>query len=215
MSDIFNEVDEDLRRDRAQELWKKYGNYVMVLAVLVVAGTAAFVFWRDYERKQAEAGAAAYLAAVDQARGEAGATAEQALAAVARDGRSGYALLARFQEAGLKGRNGDSAGAAAIYWAIASDSGAERTLRDVATLLALLNAPEGAATPDQERALAALAASNSPWRHMAWEIAALADIRAGRLAQARANYTRIADDPDAPPGIRARAAEMLAALEIG
>ena len=32
MSDIFREVDEDVRRDRAAEFWKKYQNYVIAFA---------------------------------------------------------------------------------------------------------------------------------------------------------------------------------------
>jgi hypothetical protein len=215
LSDIFNEVDEDLRRDRAQKLWNKYGNYVIAAAVVLVAGVAAFVYWRDYERKQAEAGAAIYLAAVDQVRSGAADAAEKALAAVARDGRAGYAVLARFQEAALKSRNGDTAGATAIYRAIAADNNADRSLRDVASLLALLNAVDGGGTADDQRQLAALSTPNNSWRHLAWEIAAFNDLRAGRVEQARGHYTRIADDTDAPAGIRARAAEMLAALRGG
>ena len=39
MSDIFREVDEDLRRDQAVDLWKKYGSIFLSIAVLIVAGT--------------------------------------------------------------------------------------------------------------------------------------------------------------------------------
>lgn len=42
MSDIFQEVEEDVRRERYEKLWKKYGNYIIALAVLIVAGVAAF-----------------------------------------------------------------------------------------------------------------------------------------------------------------------------
>lgn len=211
MSDIFQEVDEDLRRERALKLWQKYGNYVIGAAVLVVAGTAGYVAWRDYDRKQAEAGAAQYIAAVEQARaGEA--TAAPALANLARDGRGGYAVLARMQEAALKSSSGDAAGAAAIYRSVAADGGADRDLRDAAALLATLSAADASDPAEIERQVAAIATPTSPWRHLAWEIAALAAAKAGNIEQARSFYTRIADDPGAPAGVRARAAEMLAAL---
>jgi hypothetical protein len=42
MSDIFQEVEEDVRRERYEKLWKKYGNYIIALAVLIVAGVAAW-----------------------------------------------------------------------------------------------------------------------------------------------------------------------------
>ena len=52
MADIFQEVDEDLRRDRATALWRKYGIYVLGVAIALVAGTAAWSGWRYYETRQ-------------------------------------------------------------------------------------------------------------------------------------------------------------------
>ena len=37
MADIFDEIDEELKRDRTQELWAKYGKYVIAAAAAVVA----------------------------------------------------------------------------------------------------------------------------------------------------------------------------------
>lgn len=211
MSDIFQEVDEDLRRERAQKLWQKYGSYVIGAAVLIVAGTAGFVAWRDYDRKQAEAGAAQYIAAVDQVRAGQE-SAASALSNVAREGGDGYAALARMQEAALKSRAGDTAAAAEIYRSVAADSGVEPELRDAAALLATLSVADASDAAAIERQVAAIATPTSPWRHLAWEIAALAAAKAGNMEQARSFYTRIADDAGAPAGVRGRAAEMLAAL---
>ena len=213
MSDIFTEVDEDLRRERVQELWKKYGNYVIGAAVLIVVGTAGFVAWRDYQRKQAEAGAAQYVAALDEARSGNAAAADAALANIVRSGGSGYSVLARFEEAATKIRAGDAAAAATLYRSIAADGGVDRELRDAATLLAALNDVDTANQSALAEQLNALTAPTSPWRHLAWEIEALAAAKAGKMDEARGLYTRISDDPDAPAGVRARAAEMLAALQ--
>jgi hypothetical protein len=213
LSDIFTEVDEDLRRERALKLWNKYGNYVIGAALLIVGGTAANVAWKDYQHRQEEAAAAQYVAAIDQAKSGDAATAGLALAGIARDGKAGYSVLARFEDAALKSRQGDPAGAAAIYRAIADDSTADRALRDAAAVLAGLASSGGADAAESNRQLAGLTAPNSPWRHLAWEIEALAAAKAGKMDEARSLYARIADDPDAPSGARTRAAEMLAALE--
>ena len=37
MSDIFQEVDEEVRREQLKKLWDRYGNYVVAALVLVVA----------------------------------------------------------------------------------------------------------------------------------------------------------------------------------
>ena len=211
MSDIFNEVDEDLRRDRALKLWQKYGNYVMAAAIVIVAGTAGYVAWRDYDRRQAETGALQYVTALDQARAQDAATGNAALSTVVRDAPAGYAALARLQEAALKART-DADAAAEQYRAIAVDTRVPVELRNAATLLAALSGMETADPAAVERQVTSLTTPGNPWRHLAWEIAAVAAMKAGNSEQARALYTRIADDPEAPPGLRGRAAEMLAAL---
>ena len=52
MSDIFQEVDEEVRRDKAAEFWKKYQNLILAGAVLVVLASAGFRYWQ-YERERA------------------------------------------------------------------------------------------------------------------------------------------------------------------
>ncbi|MBI3708142.1 MAG: tetratricopeptide repeat protein [Proteobacteria bacterium] len=212
MADIFDEVEEDVRRDRALELWKKYGNYVVGAAVLVVAATAGFTGWRDWDRRQAEAETARFLAATQLAVQGDSSGAASAFAAIVRDGRAGYALLARFHEAALKAKSDDAAGAAAMYRAIAAANAADLDMRNVARLLAALHSVETSDAAAIERELAPLAGSDHPWRHLALEITAIAAARAGDVAKARELYTKIADDPAAPSGLRARAAEMIAAL---
>ena len=59
MSDIFTEVDEEVRREQIKKLWERYGSYFVAAAFLVVAAVAA---WRAYDywetRRASEAGAA-------------------------------------------------------------------------------------------------------------------------------------------------------------
>ena len=212
MSDIFTEVDEDLRRERALKLWKQYGNYVLAAAVAIVAGTAGYVAWQDYSRKQAESAAAQYVVALDEAKSANSADSGKALASIAQGGPAGYAALARLEEAGLKANAGERAQAVELYRKIAADGGVNRELRDAATLLAALNMTDTASPADLDKELTSLAAPTSPWRYLAWEIQALAAAKAGQMVDARKLYSRISDDPEAPTSVRARAAEMLAAL---
>jgi hypothetical protein len=212
VSDIFTEVDEDLKRERALRLWKQYGNYVIGGAVVIVAATAGYVAWQDYSRKQAEAAAAQYVAALDEAKSGNPAQAGKALTSIAATGRAGYTALARLEEAGIKANTGDLAGAAALYRQVAADAGVDQQLRDAATVLAALDSLDTPNPVDVEKDLAALAAPTSPWRYLAWEIQAAAAVKAGKIDDARKDYSRISDDAQAPAAVRARAAEMLAAL---
>jgi len=210
--DIFEEVNEDLRQERAAQLWKKYGAYVIAGAVALVVGTGAYTYWRDYDRKSREAEGARFVAAMDLANQGKPAEAASSFAEIAKDGRAGYAILAKFQEAGLKTRGGDQAGAAAIYRAIAGDSGADREFRDAATVLTVMNMQESGNPAELARMLEPLQADGNPWRHTALELGAVLAAKAGDRAKAREIYARLADDPATPVSLRGRAAEMLQAL---
>jgi hypothetical protein len=212
VSDVFQEVDEELRRDRAAQLWKRYGNYLIGAALAIVIGTAAFVAWRDYQARQAaEQGAQFFAATALAATGEAE-KAAPALDEVARNSADGYAVLARMREAALKLQAGDRDAGIAIYRSVAADGSASRELQSAAKLLAALHSVENTDPAELERQLAELRGDGSPWRFSAIELAALMAARSGEAAKARELYTRIADDPSAPAGLRARAAEMIAVL---
>ena len=97
MSDIFHEVDEEVRREQLKKLWDRYGNFVIAALILVVVGVAA---WRGYAwweaRKAAEAGAA-FEAASTLAEAGKRSEAEAAFGKIAADGTSGYRHLARLR----------------------------------------------------------------------------------------------------------------------
>ena len=212
MSDIFQEVDEELRRENFAKLWARYGKYVIALAVVIVLATAGVGQWRKYQLHQREAEGARYAAALDLARQGKEKDAADALAVIAREGAGGHATLARLEAAALKARAGDVAGAIADYGALAGDGSADTVYRDVATLLwAQLSLKSGDARAIIDK-LMPLSSAGNPWHPTALELVALAELKAGNKAEARATYLRVADDPDAPQGLRARATEMVAAL---
>ena len=95
MSDIFNEVDEEVRREQLKKLWERYGNLIIAAAFLVVAGVAA---WRGYEywqaRKAAEAGAV-YESALKLSDEGKHSEAEEALGKLANSGHIGLPAVSK------------------------------------------------------------------------------------------------------------------------
>jgi hypothetical protein len=212
LSDIFEEVDEELRRENFAKLWARYGKYVIALAVLIVLATAVVAQWRKYQLHQREAEGARYIAALTLAQQGKDKDAVDALTAVAREAGGGHAILARLDAAALTARSGDSAGALADYAAIAADGAVDPLYRDVATLLwAELALKDGdpAAIVDK---LAPLTEPSNPWHPSALELTGLAQLKSGDKAAARLTFQHVADDLSAPQGLRARATEMIAAL---
>ena len=119
MSDIFHEVDEEVRREKLKQLWERHGNLIVAFALLIVLAVGG---WRGYEwweaKKAAESGAA-FEAAVTLAESGKQAEAQEAFAKLAKDGSSGYRVLARFREAAELAKT-DPAAAVKVYDALAA-----------------------------------------------------------------------------------------------
>jgi len=210
MSDIFQEVDEDLRRDRMERVFKRYGGYFVAIAVLLVAGTAGFNLWRNWQQSQRESATAALVSAVSQARTAPEKGVEALSAFAAQAGQPDLKAIARFDAAAAKAGTGDKAAAAQMYDAIAADTAVKPVYRDLATLLSVMHQMEkGEPGPLQAR-LQPLTADASPWRFSAREMTAVLAARAGDKDRARTLFQQLADDSAAPAGVRSRAADLAA-----
>jgi hypothetical protein len=212
VSDIFREIDEDLRREQFGKLWQRYGKYVIILAVVVVAASAIFVGWREYQLRQRQAAGVRFAAAADLARQGKDKDAADAFAAVAHDASGGRAVLARFEQAALLAKTSDPTAGIAIYDEIAHDTGVAPIYRDLANLLAARFALDAGDPKAVIERLKPLIDPSNAWHPSALELTALAQLKAGDKAAARTTYQQLADDLTAPQGLRARAAEMVAAL---
>jgi hypothetical protein len=120
--DIFDEVEEDLRAERAKRLLKKYGWVLIVVAVAIVGAAAGWQLWNRYQNQQDAAAAARYVA-VQSALERPGATKTDQIATLdqlAANAPEGYRTLARLLAAGLKADAGDVPGAVALWNAVAA-----------------------------------------------------------------------------------------------
>jgi len=213
LADIFQEVEEDLRRDKAAEYWKRYGRYIIAAAVFIVVATAAYVGWKEYRQRQLTAYGERFAAALTLVQQKKEAEALAAFDALAKDAGVGYGTLARFRAAAVKSHQGDRAGAAAIYEAVARDGGVDPLYAELALLYYVLEMLESGDPADLAKRLEPLLAPKGAWRYSARELVAILALRTGDAGKARENFTALADDPKTPNGVRARAAEMLRALK--
>ncbi|MDE2228842.1 MAG: tetratricopeptide repeat protein [Alphaproteobacteria bacterium] len=212
MSDIFREIDEELRKENFAKLWARYGRWVIVAAVLVVVVTAIGVGWREYRQQQSASEGTRFAAALDLVRDGKDKDAADAFAAIAQHAGGGHAMLARMEEAALRARTGDADGALVIYDRLAADSSLDPVYRNAATLLAARTALDKGDAAGAMHRLKPLTDGASPWHPFAIELMAFAQLKSGDSAGARKNFQQLADDPNAPPGARQRAARMITAL---
>jgi hypothetical protein len=210
VSDIFQEVDEEVRREQLQKLWERYQNYVIAGIALILIAVAG---WRGYEwweaKKAAEAGSA-FEAAVTLAGEGKHAEADAAFGKIAVEGTSGYRSLARMRQAAEIAQT-DAKAAIAVYEKIAVDGSVGTDLRDLAGVRAGELLIDAGSFSDARARLEPLAGEGRPYRYTARELLALSAWRAGDIAAAKRWFDIIVTDVSTPPTSRSRV-EMLAAL---
>jgi len=213
VADIFNEIDEELRRDKAQEWWSRYGKIVIAVCAAIILSVAGYTLFEQQREKNQMALAEQFDAARLQASSDlTGAASALGAIAQSEDG-SGTALIARFQQAGLLAESGDSAGAAGVLVALSQDEGVEPLYRDLAAVLGVLHSSQ--AGEDSAMLLEQLQPyldDTSPWRHTARMLAASLQVGNGDIDAARDLLRQVADDPTAPGSSRGHAAEILQAI---
>lgn len=212
MSEIFREIDEELRRDNLVKLWQDYGKYAIALAVGAVLVTGGVVEWRDYQLKQRQAEGVRYDAALELARKGRDAEAADVFAGIAGEASAGRAVLARLEDAALRAKAGDQDKAVALYDALAQDGSVAPAYRDLSRLLAARYSFDKGEPASIIARLKPLTEPDNPWHATALELTAAAQLKAGDKVEALADYKRLADDLNAPQGLRTRAAEMVAVL---
>jgi len=217
VADIFREVDEDVRKEHYHKLWKKYGLYVIALAVLIVVAVGGWEAWKVYSLKQRQAASRDYALAVGVIAEGPSDAALAALQPLAKPGEGGYGLLATFQAARVMAERGDTDAAAVLWGQIADSTAADPGMRAVATLLMVqhrLGSADGAKADGAEldAALAPLLAPGQAFRPAALELSALVALHGGDTARARTALEDLADDVTAPQGARTRATQLLAGL---
>jgi len=212
--DIFDEVEEDLRAERAEKLLKKYAWLIGAAALATVGGTAGWQAWTRYQNQQDAAVAARYVAvqtALEQPGGNKAAQIAplEQLAATAPEG---YKTLARLRAAGLKADAGDLPGAIALWNTVAADTSADPLLRDFASLMATGRELDHGDPAQLEARLKPLATPGNAWSALAREQLAILDLRQGKVDDARKALQALTNDIDASSGLRARASALLTGL---
>jgi hypothetical protein len=204
VSELFDEVDEDVRRDQLKKIWDQYSIYIVGGAFLIIAAVGG---WRGYAyleaKKAAEAGAA-FDKATELSEQNKHTEAEAAFADLAAKAPSGYRVLARLRVA-AEAASRDPQAAAKLYDDIAADRSVGAPEQDLARVRAAGLLLETSPYPDMLRRLEPATGPAATFRHTARELLALSAWRANDTAAARRWLDVIANDGETPPSLRSRA----------
>jgi hypothetical protein len=212
LSDIFREIEEEVRRERLEKLWKQYGDYVIAAVAVLIIGVAGFELWQRYEDNRRETASAEYNAAIQLASTDPSGAAA-ALEKLSQTAPSGYAQLAKFAEADTLLMTGNRDKAVSIYQSIGGQG--DGIIPNAARVRAAWALAEFAPRSTLESILAPLTDPKSAWRFIAGEVLAYSDYRTGNVQRAAQEYGRLAAAPDAPPQLRNRAQSMASLIRAG
>ena len=211
MSDIFEEIDEELRQDQVFQWWKKHSKLIIAGLVVLVVGMGGYFGYKQWSDSKRQAGGNQLQTALEaKTAGETDA-ALATLSDLSSQGGS-YGLLAQFERAKLLLEEGEREQALAAYEAIASDSTIEAEYRDLAVILSAFAQIGAASLSELERLLNPIMGVDRPYAASAKEIMILAQIDAGETAAARTSIEALQEEEEVPNGLQQRLTRYLADL---
>ncbi|MDJ1009497.1 MAG: hypothetical protein QNJ13_16920 [Paracoccaceae bacterium] len=200
---FIDEVTEEVRRDRLYALFRRYGWIGAVVVAVLVGGAAINEYFKAEARAEAEALGDALIEALGAPTPEARGA---ALAALDPGDNPRSRALVALLAAGSDPEAGDD------LWAISEDASLPPLWRDVAALKAAMAASGEMPAAELIARLEPLALPGAPYRLLALEQIALAEISRGETAAALDLLTQIVEDDATGEGLRQRAVQLIVAL---
>jgi hypothetical protein len=209
----LREVDQELAEDRQTAMFRKYGPAALAAGISLVLAVGGWQFWNARIVSVAKEKALEYSNAVDLMVEDAD-QGRTALAAIAEDGASGYAILAELQRASSYARDGDRAAAIGVYRQIYENNSAPKRIRDLARLrasYAALNDGRDAVISH----LGDLPNEDGAFAYHAAEVTGLAALEARDYETALSIFRQLSIDLGAPEAVRIRAEDFAALADAG
>lgn len=210
MTDLFEEVEENLRRDQLQTIWKKYGVLFIAGAAALVLGVGGFGLYRGWQENRSKAASQEFvdlqaLAATDPL------AAEPKLGAFAKSAHGGYKALAEMERASVLQAEGDLPGAI-LAFDNAARLASDKAVKQSAQLRAAYIAAESEPFAALEARVKPLIEGGGAFGYLGRELLAVEAFEAGNPERARTEFDYLATAFDAPQGVRERAQRFMAVL---
>ena len=209
MSDVFEEVEEGLRSDKANVLWKKYGWIAYAVGAVIVGIVAT----REFMVMQANTAQIERVEKFEQARLALAdaeySKAEELFSEIVTDGSDLAPLASHYlAQTRLEG-GGDRAGAAE---ALAVNAASDDPFAKIAVLKGAYLAADTLTLAELQEKLAGPLQEEGAIGALALELVAAKAYEEGDFAKARENFSLLKVFPGAPPGVVSRAEAALAVV---
>ena len=212
--EFIREVDDELRREQALTIWKRYGRWIIGAVVGGLALFAGYLWWQnDRDMKRGVDGEQLSTALDDLSAGNIDGAKPQ-LDKLVGSKSPGVAVAAKLTNAAVLLSKGDNKGAAAAFGAIAADSTLDQPYRDLALVRQTAAEFDAMKPEDVVTRLKPLAAPGNPWFGSAGEMVGIAYLKMGKNDLAGAMFGAVAKDNGVPETIRERVVQLAAILGV-
>ncbi len=214
MTDVFHEVDEQLRSQRFEDWLRRGWPFVAAAAGAALLIALGVWGWSRHEADEAAKASLAYEAGLDAAQRGDAANAEKGFAEAAASSSPAYRTLGLMQEAQLRfdqKRLDDGVRLLDEAAKVAPDD----VLRDAAKLKAALALMDTRPLSEVEPRLKPLVDGKGPFRTLAMEALAMSWLQAGRLDQAKGEFSVLTLTQGVSPAAQQRARAALDLINSG
>jgi hypothetical protein len=195
MNELISEIESDIRREKFDRLWKRFGKIMVGVSVAVVLVTIGIVIMQNQKQARAMASTAEYIRGIDRMNVEDFKGAISVFEGLASDASSPYYGMAQLQKARAQEALGDKDGAAKTYAQLASHDSVFGRMGALAASAQNTSQAE----PDKS---SPFFYTQSEWK--AWNL-----LSAGKKNEAVAVFMMLREDLDAPMTLRSRANDVV------
>jgi len=211
---FLREVDENLRRDRMESFFKRYGGWVAAAVALFVLASGGFIYWNHIKQERSERQVEQLADTFRNIGAGNVAGAPQQLDAMSANGSKGVRAVALFTRAAVALQQNDVKLATAKYREVAEDKSFPKPFRDAALIRQTALEFDSLQPQQVITRLQPLAQPGNPWFGSAGEMTAIAHLKQGQRDRAAQLFAAIAKDTSVPDSLRGRAVQLAGTLGV-
>jgi len=188
MNELLREIEEDIRRERIDKLWGRFGKLMVGMSIAIVLATVVIVIMQNARRTREEQQTAVFMRGMDRLGVADDKGAIAAFTQLTNDDSSSYYGMAMLRKAQAQKDSGDKDGAAKTYAALSAHDDA------FGELAKMLTNPDAPLNPQKS---SPFYESQSEWQ--GWQL-----VKQGKKDEAAKIFMALRDDENAPPSLRER-----------
>lgn len=213
-SGFLREVDEEVRREQSAEFWRRWGLWIGLGVLLLLAVVGGYMWWQNNQRAQAEEETAQLDAILDDLGEGRTQDVEARLDELIGSSRPGIRAAAIFTRASQAVESGDLGKAVELFGEAADDESLPQPYRDLALIRQTALQFEDLEPQQVVDRLEGLARPESPWFGSAGELTALALMKQGENERAGRLFAEIAGGENVPESLKVRAMQLAGVLGV-